>query len=242
MSRSSIDLRSELDPEDSISRGGISDERSRDLGNMDLDHSSDTPSTTTFVKPKTSNYGDYFYVKDDKYESNTKYLEGILGVFLSSLQCWQEKKFSWGATERRNRKGNCNTDTYASYDEAVNITTLEPVCICKECGTSYEHPRAKPGGSKGKDNRGHHDVQTLACASRESNPTHWRWAWDTWWVWWGWEWCCEWIWWKEHWTWKLAGWIDGREGIGIGSTGIVSWWSMICLFMSLEDYCQVTCF
>ena len=56
MPRSSIDLRRELDPEDSISREGISDERSRDLGNMDLDHSSDTPSTTTFVKPKTSNY------------------------------------------------------------------------------------------------------------------------------------------------------------------------------------------
>ena len=85
MSRSSIDLGSELDPEDSISREGISDERSRVLGNMDLDHSSVTPSTTTFIKPKTSNYGDYIYVKDDKYESNTKYLEGILGVFLSSL-------------------------------------------------------------------------------------------------------------------------------------------------------------
>ena len=43
MPRSSIDLRRELDPEDSISREGISDERSRDLGNMDLDPSSVTP-------------------------------------------------------------------------------------------------------------------------------------------------------------------------------------------------------
>jgi hypothetical protein len=30
--------------------------------------------------------------------------------------------------------------------ENVYIATLVPICICKQCGTPYEYPRAKPGG------------------------------------------------------------------------------------------------
>jgi len=79
MFRSSVELRSELDPDDSISRRGISDEC---FGDPE-DQLSGTAGTTTLNV--TSSHGDYIYVKDDKYESNTKHLEGILGVALSSL-------------------------------------------------------------------------------------------------------------------------------------------------------------
>jgi len=68
-------------------------------------------------------------------------------------------------TERRNRKGITQTNTYDSYDEAVDTKTHKIVCICKECGRVYDHPRATIGGTTGtllKHNRTHEMIARKA--------------------------------------------------------------------------------
>ena len=80
-SMSAISINSEIlddiTPDDSISRGGI-------FNQMD-DTQDRSISTTAMNITKTSrsmtwNQSNLIFVKDDKYESNLEYLEGIMGV------------------------------------------------------------------------------------------------------------------------------------------------------------------
>ena len=83
-SQSLVDLRSSLDPDDSISRGGI--EHFEDTGDLYLNLDSATPGATTFTQSNVmSGLTEYIFVKDDKYKSNTKYLEGVMGILLLFL-------------------------------------------------------------------------------------------------------------------------------------------------------------
>ena len=87
---SGISFGSDIDaigPNDSSSRRGVLPENNN-AGDSNL--STPAPSTikpSRLTRPGPWEQSNLIFVKDDKYESNTKYLEGILGVFLSSLQC-----------------------------------------------------------------------------------------------------------------------------------------------------------
>ena len=85
-SMSAISINSEIlddiTPDDSISRGGI-------FNQMD-DTQDRSISTTAMNITKTSrsmtwNQSNLILVKDDKYESNLEYLEGVMGVFQTLL-------------------------------------------------------------------------------------------------------------------------------------------------------------
>ena len=85
-SMSTISINSEIlddiTPDDSISRGGIF--------NQTDDTQDRSISTTAMNITKTSrsitwNQSNLIFVKDDKYESNLEYLEGIMGVFQALL-------------------------------------------------------------------------------------------------------------------------------------------------------------
>ena len=86
---SGLSFSSEMDdivPDDSISRGGISNQSG---DNQDGKLSFTTASTFKLTKPTKSDERPkrsvLIFVKDDKYESNIDYLKGLMGVLLALI-------------------------------------------------------------------------------------------------------------------------------------------------------------
>ena len=85
---SGISINSEIDditPDDSISRGGVFNQTN------DTQHRKTSVTKTNITKTSTSirlnpwDQSNLIFVKDDKYESNLEYLEGVMGVFQTLL-------------------------------------------------------------------------------------------------------------------------------------------------------------
>jgi len=88
-SMSTISINSEIlddiTPDDSISRGGIfnqtDDTQDRSISTTAMNITKTSKSTTL----NTWGQSNLIFVKDDKYESNLEYLEGVMGVFQALL-------------------------------------------------------------------------------------------------------------------------------------------------------------
>jgi hypothetical protein len=82
VSESEID---EINPDDSISRGGISNQpvESQD-GNISIAATS-IPKMSNTTNPGLWDQSNLVFVKDDKYKSNVEYLDGLLGVLYPLL-------------------------------------------------------------------------------------------------------------------------------------------------------------
>ena len=90
MSQSQFNSESEMDeiiPDDSISRGGICNQpvESQD-SNISAAATSNIQKKSNTVNSGPWDQSNLVFVKDDKYESNVKYLDDLLGVFYSLLQ------------------------------------------------------------------------------------------------------------------------------------------------------------
>jgi len=85
-SMSTISINSEIlddiTPDDSISRGGIFNQTD---DTQDRSISTTAMNITKTSRSMTWNQSNLIFVKDDKYESNLEYLEGIMGVFQALL-------------------------------------------------------------------------------------------------------------------------------------------------------------
>lgn len=90
-SMSGISINSEIDdiiPDDSISREGIFNQADDIQDRNDISTTAiamDITKTSRSTKLNTWDQSNLIFVKDDKYESNLDYLEGIMGVFQALL-------------------------------------------------------------------------------------------------------------------------------------------------------------
>ena len=87
---SGLCIDSEMDdivPDDSISRGGISNRSDDSQNQMVLSTTASTIQTSKNTRPdERPKKSVLIFVKDDKYESNIEYLKGLMGVFQTSSE------------------------------------------------------------------------------------------------------------------------------------------------------------
>jgi hypothetical protein len=89
-SMSGISINSEMDditPDDSISRGSVFNQTD-DTQDRNVSATATATNITKTSKSTTLNtwgQSNLIFVKDDKYESNLEYLEGVMGVFQALL-------------------------------------------------------------------------------------------------------------------------------------------------------------
>jgi hypothetical protein len=84
MSQSQFESENEIDeiiPDDSVSRGGISNPPVESQDSNISAAATSIQKTSNTANPGPWDQSNLVFVKDDKYESNVEYLDGLLGVF-----------------------------------------------------------------------------------------------------------------------------------------------------------------